>query len=637
MERTRRARPWRLALAGLAAAVGIGAAAPGAALGFGFITSWGTSGSGPGQFGEGSDVSVGSDFDVYVTDRFNNRVQVFSPLGVFRREFPAPESFGLKVAGDSVFVTDFGAAVHVFTTQGAFLRKWGSSGTRTDPGQPRFSEPWGIDVSPEGTVYTADSINGRIVVTDRNGAFLGERGVGMLASPFGVAAPGGSSIYVADTGNNRIIRLDEGGTFHAFGSAGSGNGQFMTPWDLAFGPDGDLFVVDRANHRIQKFTAGGQFLSKFGTQGGGPGQLQSPEGMTVDAAGNVYVADIGNSRIVRFGDKADLSATVTSFAPARLKAGETATLTGRVANAGPDATRLATVRVAVPAGTDPVAATATQGGCTLGRPVTCAVGTIPSGAAVGVTVALRPTVSGSLASGVSVGGPTYDPDPTNDAAAASITVDPGAVVAGPRLRVTFAKFHAKWRRSRSSGTLEVTVDTPRAARVRVELLRTAKPAQAWGLALARAGQVTRRLPLGKRLLPGRYTVRVRELGAPAGGRLPAGTLVASLPAPPEGVASSAFISRGIGGRGVTRVTGRIPGFIFANFRLAARPRKAGNLRVVWFWSGSSTPVASKSVRPVRGFAVSPLRNSRGPLPTGRYRAELRYKGTVVAIAAATLG
>lgn len=637
MERNRRVRPWRLALAGLAAAVAIGAA-PGAALGFGFITSWGAAGSGPGQFGEGSDVSVGPDFDVYVTDRFNNRVQVFSPLGAFRREFPAPESFGLKVVGDRVFVSDFASsAVHVFTTQGAFLRRWGSPGTRTDPGQPRYAEPWGIDVSPEGTVYTADSINGRIVVTDRNGAFLGERGVGMLAGPFGVAAPGGSSIYVADTGNSRIIRLDEGGTFHAFGSAGSGNGQFMTPWDLAFGPDGDLFVVDRGNHRIQKLTAGGQFLSKFGTQGGGPGQLQSPEGMTVDAAGNVYIADIGNSRIVRYGDRADLSAAVTSFAPARLKAGETATLTARVANAGPDATRLATVRVDVPAGADPVSATATQGVCAVARPVTCAVGTIPAGAAVGVTVALRPTAAGTLASGAAAGGPTYDPDPTNDAAAASVAVDPGAVVAGPSLRVTFARFHAKWRRSRPSGTLEVTVDTPRAARVRVELLRTAKPAQAWGLALARPGQATRRLPLGSRLLPGRYTVRVRELGTPAGGRLPAGSLVAALAAPPEGVVSSAFISRGVGGKGVKRITGRIPGFLFANFRIAAPPRRSGRLRVLWFWSGASGPVAAKAVRPVRGFAVSPLRNSRGPLPTGRYRAELRYKGTVVATAAASLG
>ena len=484
----------------------------------------------------------------------------------------------------------------------------------------------------------ADSVNARIVSTTNTGGGFLELGFGMVSAPFGVLARNGRAI-IADTGNNRILSIDAAGGagFSEFGSVGSGNGQFQGPWDLAFDPSGDIYVVDRGNDRIQRFTAGGQFLSKFGTAGGGPSQLQAPEGLDVDAAGNVYIADAGNTRVVRYGDTANLSAAVTSFAPARLKTGETATLTGRVANQGPDATRLAVVRVDVPAGADAVAATATQGSCALGRPVTCAVGTIPAGAAVGVTVTLRPSAAITLASGVSAGGPTYDPDPTNNAAAASVAVDPGAVVAGPSLRVTFAKFHAKWRRSRSSGTLEVTLDTPRAARVRVELLRTAKPAQAWGLALGRAGQATRRLPLAKRLLPGRYTVRVREVGTPAGGRLPAGTLVAPLAAPPEGVVSSAFISRGIGGKGVTRITGRIPGFIFANFRIAARPRKAGNLRVLWFWSGSSGPIASKSVRPVRGFAVSPLRNSRGPLPAGRYRAELRYKGTVVATAGASLG
>jgi hypothetical protein len=160
----------------------------------------------------------------------------------------------------------------------------------------------------------------------------------------------------------------------------------------------------------------------------------------------------------------------------------------------------------------------------------------------------------------------------------------------------------------------------------------------WSLALPRAGQVTRRLKLSGSLLPGAYTVRLSEVRAPAGGPLPAGALAARLAPPPEGVVSSAFISRGVGGRGVRRITGPLPGFLFANFRLAAPPRKASRLRVEWFWSGrAGGPVASKRVRPVRGLAVSPLRNSRGPLPSGRYRAVLKYGATVVAAASVRLG
>ena len=142
MDRTRRRRGSPRALAGLVAALAVGGALPATALGFGPITSWGTSGTGPGQFGEAADVAVGPDFDVYVADRFRDRIQVFSPLGVFKHSFPAPESFGLEVAGDTLFTSDFSeSAVHAFTTQGTFIRKWGASGGPADP-QPRYREPW---------------------------------------------------------------------------------------------------------------------------------------------------------------------------------------------------------------------------------------------------------------------------------------------------------------------------------------------------------------------------------------------------------------------------------------------------------------------------------------------------------------
>jgi len=63
---------------------------------------------------------------------------------------------------------------------------------------------------------------------------------------------------------------------------------------------GNVYVADEYNHRIQKFDANGAFLTAWGSQGSGDGQFQYPFGVATDGSGNVYVADEGNSRIQKF-------------------------------------------------------------------------------------------------------------------------------------------------------------------------------------------------------------------------------------------------------------------------------------------------------------------------------------------------
>jgi DNA-binding beta-propeller fold protein YncE len=53
-----------------------------------YLLSWGTKGSGPGQFNLVHGVTVGPDREVWVVDRDNNRVQVFDENGRFLRQFP---------------------------------------------------------------------------------------------------------------------------------------------------------------------------------------------------------------------------------------------------------------------------------------------------------------------------------------------------------------------------------------------------------------------------------------------------------------------------------------------------------------------------------------------------------------------
>ena len=87
----------------------------------------------------------------------------------------------------------------------------------------------------------------------------------------------------------------------AFGSKGSGNGQFDETYGIAADPaSGNLYVADADNNRVQEFTAKGTFVTKYGSEGSGNGQFKYPLGVSVNSEGSIYVGDFGNSRIEEF-------------------------------------------------------------------------------------------------------------------------------------------------------------------------------------------------------------------------------------------------------------------------------------------------------------------------------------------------
>jgi hypothetical protein len=91
------------------------------------------------------------------------------------------------------------------------------------------------------------------------------------------------------------------GTFvTAWGSAGTGNGQFMSPFFVAVDGNGHVFVTDLNNNRVQKFDNSGTFINKWGTMGSGTGQFDAPKGVGVDGSGHVFVADTLNFRVQKF-------------------------------------------------------------------------------------------------------------------------------------------------------------------------------------------------------------------------------------------------------------------------------------------------------------------------------------------------
>ena len=74
-------------------------------------------------------------------------------------------------------------------------------------------------------------------------------------------------------------------------TAGSGDGQVITPRAVAVDPSGNVFVADQ-NDRVQKFNSSGVFQFKFATGGSSFGSVVAASGVAVNSTtGDIYVTD----------------------------------------------------------------------------------------------------------------------------------------------------------------------------------------------------------------------------------------------------------------------------------------------------------------------------------------------------------
>lgn len=233
-----------------------------------YISSFGSEGTGPGEFNNPSGIGVGPDGTVYVVDPNDQRAQYFTPTGTY---------------------------VGVFANSGA-----GAVGL-----------PNSVVVDDLGTVFISDSSDDHVLTYNSTGAFLGEfgsfgSGNGQFESPYGVSFGPNGNLYVADNGNNRVEQFTSTGAFlSTFGSSGSAPGELNHPYGVAVGPSGTVYVADGLNNRINAYSATGIFQSSFGSS-----TLNDPDGMAVSATGNIYVADYGENNVEEFNSAGTLLNTI---------------------------------------------------------------------------------------------------------------------------------------------------------------------------------------------------------------------------------------------------------------------------------------------------------------------------------------
>jgi DNA-binding beta-propeller fold protein YncE len=124
----------------------------------------------PGLFSLPEGVALDSDGNVYVTDTFNDRIEIFDADGQFISTFgkngdgPAnferPKGIAIDCDGHIWVVDATQNRVKVFSNQGRLLIYFGGAGYY--PGQ--FMGPWGIAIGPSNQVVVSETYPGRVQI-----------------------------------------------------------------------------------------------------------------------------------------------------------------------------------------------------------------------------------------------------------------------------------------------------------------------------------------------------------------------------------------------------------------------------------------------------------------------------------------
>lgn len=122
-----------------------------------FIKTWGGKGTEPGKFDVAHGIAIDAKGLLWVTDRENQRIQIFDQDGTFVREIKyAGLPCGLDIGVQNIYmVNGFTGQLLKLDLNGNVLAATGKPGK----GLGEFGEAHYVTVSPRGEIYIADTVN----------------------------------------------------------------------------------------------------------------------------------------------------------------------------------------------------------------------------------------------------------------------------------------------------------------------------------------------------------------------------------------------------------------------------------------------------------------------------------------------
>ena len=171
-----------------------------------FLGTFGEQGSGVGQFNSPCDIKISPEGKVYVADRENSRIQVFHSDWTVSHiidgkvsgdsSFTHPEGISLDLCGNVHVTGDGSNSVTVFSASGQFVYKYD---------QTVLKRPTGIAIDSAGYSLVVNCYPSSLCVFDPSGKVF--HFVEGFDSPYGVSVSPDGSVWVADTYNGRLVKL----------------------------------------------------------------------------------------------------------------------------------------------------------------------------------------------------------------------------------------------------------------------------------------------------------------------------------------------------------------------------------------------------------------------------------------------
>ncbi|XP_053962805.1 protein wech-like isoform X1 [Anastrepha ludens] len=226
--------------------------------------SFATEGHGDGQVSRPWGLCVDKLGHILISDRRNNRVQVFNPDGTLKfkfgrkgsgnGEFDLPAGICVDIDNRIIVVDKDNHRVQIFTSTGIYFSKFGSFGKE----RGQFQYPWDVAVNSRRQIVVTDSRNHRIQQFNSEGRFIRQVVFEINfqtkdpASPRGVCYTPTGNIIVSDFDNHclYLINPESSTILSSKGQEGDGVQEFNRPSGICCDDDGRIIIADSKNQRI---------------------------------------------------------------------------------------------------------------------------------------------------------------------------------------------------------------------------------------------------------------------------------------------------------------------------------------------------------------------------------------------------